>query len=369
MILIVMLIVLIVMGFVVLKIMGDNTQNINQDITDKTNEGERLAPQNNNFLTMLSDSFSKIMGQLGFMGFVKKNDLKTAQDFVSFEIIDCGHQGMIRFTDLNGKKYYRMIMECGNVNYLLKTADDQDTLDEGFKRAINAWNFPWAIYMQTRISDNRAVVMETKELIESTITKYPALANYGKQYYEYLKTDVLPFGKKTVFDNAGEKKQKSMLVKKTYIIVAYNEVSQLVEDMDESDMDEWVRRELTDRCNVVYSQLKGLDVTSHVLSTPELSALVYQAFNKKTGGSSDGIVTNDFLSGTVTSEIKDIDPADLNFLINEFLNKLDTEIISAGNASFDSRARAKELTRRAEKLKDVLYENPRNFEDNNGGIY
>lgn len=355
-------------GIVIAKIMVDkekkqSSSNKNKENTEQSSDEEET---NTGFLGALGDSFNRIMGMLGFLGFVKAKEPKTAQEFIDFEVIDCGDSSMICFKDLNGINYYRMIMECGSVNYLLKTEDDQDTLDASFKRAVNAWNFPWAIYVQTRTSDNRSVVMDYKELIESTIMKYPALTDYGRKYYEYLKTDVLPFGKKTVYDNAGEKKSKSMLIKKTYIIVAYNEVSNLTEEMDESDLTEWVRRELVNRCNIVYSQLKSMDISSHILSAPELSGLIYQAFNKKTGGASDGVVSSDFLSGTVTGKSRDIDPSDLEFLINEFLNKLDVEIMSAENASFENKARAKEVERQALKLKDVLYDN---FNDNNGGGY
>lgn len=325
---------LIIVGMVGFGVYEAKKSSFSQDTSSTSQKSSDKAIK-----ASLVDSLKPFLAKIGIIGLSVDDSGETAQQFMPFDKIE---DSMICITDVRGYKYYRMLLECNSINYSLKTDQEKDILDTQFMSAITSWNFPWGIYIQTRTLDNRAFVQQTRNDVNNISMKYPKLSEYGEAYYNFIS------------DTMSSQKTK-MLVKKKYIIVTCNEANGM-DELDDEDKQDWAFDKLYNRCQLIQSSLSKMGVSSHICRNAEISSVIFQAFNKRDGGAADGVVSSDFLTGTVTgkSASSEYDPNDLATMIHEFVNQIDVKIMESPNATFDERAKARKVQQRATELIEVL---------------
>ena len=100
---------------------------------------------------------------------------ETAQEFIPFNDIE---SSMICMDDAR----YRMVVEVGSVNYDLKTQEERVRIEQQFRVAISGWDFPFALYTQTREVDNRTILATMRNDALKVAERYPYLAEYANDY-------------------------------------------------------------------------------------------------------------------------------------------------------------------------------------------
>ena len=72
---------------------------------------------------------------------------------------------------------YKMVIEVKSINYYLKTAEEQETIEMQFRSALGSWDFPFAFYVQTRTIDADDIVKK----LQDDVDKIPngTLKRYG----------------------------------------------------------------------------------------------------------------------------------------------------------------------------------------------
>ena len=274
------------------------------------------------------------------LNFGENKTVATVQDFLPFDRIE---DSMICLTD----DRYRMMIEVNSMNYYLKTNEEQNLIEEQFSRYITGWDFPWCFYVQTREIDNRLIVENLESEIAESTVEFPKLADYGKAYLQYIKD--LP------------KTLRSNLVKKKYIIIFCDDATKMNE-LDSVERKEYAFDQLYDRANIIINNLKGIGLSSHICKTNELADVIYQSLNKKNGGTIDGILNGEFMSGMVEGkegkEGNKFDNSTLNLLISEFVNSLEMDVIEDRTSTDAEKAKARKVKTEIRRFLDSLKDAP-----------
>lgn len=273
-----------------------------------------------------------------YLGVAQVDDnAETAQEFLPFESIG---DSMIYL----GNGRYRMLIECSSINYFLKTEEEQGTVESQFRRAINSWQFPWAIYVQTRRVDNRKLVEETSSEVEKACQEFPAMTEYGQDYISYIKhlPDIT----------------QNNLIKRKFIIIGCDDAGKLTASNKEEQSD-YALKILYERAQLIMNSLKSMGIISSIVKSDvvqddgshrnDLAEVMYSAINRKVGGAADGYIYGDFMSEMVSGgdfDSKEFNNEKLNLLINEFENKLNIEILQDRTQNEEARARARLLRSR-----------------------
>lgn len=265
------------------------------------------------------------------------DNAETAQEFLPFESIG---DSMIYL----GNGRYRMLIECSSINYFLKTEEEQGTVESQFRRAINSWQFPWAVYVQTRRVDNRKLVEETAAEVEKACQEFPAMSEYGQDYINYIKhlPDIT----------------QNNLIKRKFIIIGCDDAGKLTASNKEEQSD-YALKILYERAQLIMNSLKSMGIISSIVKSDvvqddgshrnDLAEVMYSAINRKVGGAADGYIYGDFMSEMVSGgdfDSKEFNNEKLNLLINEFENKLNIEILQDRTQNDEARARARLLRSR-----------------------
>ena len=275
---------------------------------------------------------------MDYLGAVQVDDnAETAQEFLPFESIG---DSMIYL----GNGRYRMLIECSSINYFLKTEEEQGTVESQFRRAINSWQFPWAIYVQTRRVDNRKLVEETASEVERACQEFPAMSEYGQDYISYIQhlPDIT----------------QNNLIKRKFIIIGCDDAGKLTASNKEEQSD-YALKILYERAQLIMSSLKSMGIVSSIVKSDvvqddgshrnDLAEVMYSAINRKVGGAADGYIYGDFMSEMVSGgnfDSREFNNEKLNLLINEFENKLNIEILQDRTQNEEARARARLLRSR-----------------------
>lgn len=282
----------------------------------------------------------KLFQLLGMNGLGGGSEASSVQEFIPLDTIK---DDMICVHSTLGVPYYRMMIECSSVNYELKTEEEAAEIESQFQGAITGWNFPWGIYVQTRRLDARQFVYDTYNDIVKTSQTYPALKEYGEQYYRYLNSTLTG-------------PEQKLIVKRKYIIVECNDAGTQT-DLDDKDKEEWASQKMRMECNNVISGLRRMGISGHICSTNKLIEIMFESMNKNEGGVIDGINTGEFMSGSVEGMQKDIAPDELSKIIHEFANQLDVCIMNHPDADPENKALAAKFRAEAVHMQQIL-ENP-----------
>ena len=296
-------------------------------------KGEREAIKSDATESSTADVAKQAMNV--FKSSFNKSNPETSQEFLPFEKIE---DSMIYL----GEGMYRMMIEVGSLNYYLRTEEEQETVEQQFRRAIGGWYFPWAMYIQTREIDNRVILNTLQQNISESVQKYPGLEEYGKDHLEFIRT--LP------------EKYSNSLIKKKYIIITSDDYSGM-SSLTEEERQDYALRQCFERASVIISSLASMGLNAHICKTDELAEIMYIAINKKAGGEVDGLREGDFLSGIVVGRNADeskFTNDKINLIIDEFLNKLDVEVASDRTSTVEEQIRARDFAKRARRLMNGL---------------
>jgi hypothetical protein len=261
---------------------------------------------------------------------------KTAQGILPFEAIE---DSMI---DL-GDGEYRMLVEVSSINYYLKTEEEMNIVEMTFRRIITGWEFPFAFYIQTRELDNRSIVEKLAVDVASAKQTFPAMADYADNYLEYIKN---------INKEIGNSKMK-----KKYVIIGSDDTSTM-ENLSKEERADYAFDQLYQRANIVVNSLAGLGLNAHIVNTHDLAEVMFQAINKKSGGVVDGLVEGDFLTsaveGTTLMSQQEFTNEKLNVLVNEFINKLNVEVVNDRASAPEKKVQALKVVEQASRLRDTM---------------
>lgn len=181
-----------------------------------------------------------------------------AQDFLPFDDIQ---NGIIILPN----HCYRAILECTSLNYDLKTEGERDQIEMSFQRFINSLSFPTTIFLQTKEIDNSRRIESLKADVQQTLVEFPGISTYAEQYIKDMQT---------LNTRIGNNQQK-----KRYIIITYDEASQLGQ-LSDGEKAAYAAKELQTRCNAISQGLDAVGVRTQRLGTPELIELIYSCYNR-----------------------------------------------------------------------------------------
>lgn len=186
----------------------------------------------------------------------EKENITSAQEFLPFEDIT---NNMI----ILGNHKYRAVLSCSSTNYQLKTAAEREQIEMAFQRFLNSITFPITIFLQTKVIDNTARLIDLKEDIANTINDFPNIASYAEQYQQDMAN---------LCQVIGNNQQK-----KRYIIITYDDAGALATLSDEEKVI-YAEKEIQHRCNSIIGNLQAVGVHAEVMKTSELIELVYSCY-------------------------------------------------------------------------------------------
>lgn len=259
----------------------------------------------------------------------------TAQDFIPFSDIEnsmiCLNNGL-----------YRMVVEVGSVNYDLKTQSERIRIEQQFRVAISGWDFPFALYTQTREIDNRTILRILNHDAETIGSRYPFLTQYGRQYMEEYRN--------TTYNT------ERNLMKRHFVIVNCDDANMIKSNRTETDRRDYAFKKLSSAVNKVMSSLNSMQLEVHCLNTYELSELLFSAINKREGEIIDGI--GDFMSDIVESEVnyEQLNREKLSLLFEGFENQLKVEFFNNHDYTPMEYAKAQHLLNQLDRWKEEVLE-------------
>lgn len=236
----------------------------------------------------------------------ESDSLSIAQDFLPFDDI---RSGMIVLPN----HCYRAAIECSSLNYDLKTDGERDQIEMSFQQFINSLSFPITIFLQTKEIDNSRRIESLKADVKTTLVEFPSMKTYADQYIRDMEN---------LSARIGNNQQK-----KRYIIIAYDEASQLGE-LSDGEKAAYAAKELLNRCNSVINSLDAVGVQSHKMNTAELIELLYSCYNRENFSYAEAIASNDAFSMFVDGDddkFKDLPRVGmLDLILGESINRIRT---------------------------------------------
>lgn len=260
---------------------------------------------------------------------------ETAQEFIPFNDIE---SSMICMDDAR----YRMVVEVGSVNYDLKTQEERVRIEQQFRVAISGWDFPFALYTQTREVDNRTILATMRNDALKVAERYPYLAEYANDYTKaYAATTQI---------------SASNLTKRHFVIVNCDDAKAIKSNKNETDYRDYAFNKLSSAVTKVMSSLNAMQLEVHCLNTKELAELLFSAINKKEGEIIDGI--GEFMSDIVEGEndYKTLNREKLRSLFDGFENQLKVEFFNNHNYSPEDFAKAQRLLNQLDIWRDEVLE-------------
>ena len=197
-----------------------------------------------------------------------------AQDFLPFDDIQNGIIILPNYC-------YRAILECTSLNYDLKTEGERDQIEMSFQRFINSLSFPTSIFLQTKEIDNSSRIESLKKEVQQTLVEFPGISTYAEQYIKDMQT---------LNTRIGNNQQK-----KRYIIITYDEASQLGQ-LSDGEKAAYAAKELQTRCNANSPGLAAVGGRTPRLGTPDLSEPRYSCYNRDTFSYAGAISSGDAFS-------------------------------------------------------------------------
>lgn len=216
---------------------------------------------------------------------------KSIFDFMEFDKIE---DNMIVQKD--GKRYV-MAIQCQGINYDLMSGVEKTGVEEGFVQFLNTLRFPIQLYIQTRtvnLENSLNAYNKRVSQIEANLYKmtqqYEQMRNEGtystqqlnKAFYEITKQrNLYEYGKDIIADTEKMSKNKSILTKKYYIILAYspNEAG-ATDEYDKSELQGMAFNELYTRAQSLIRAISSCGVTGRILNSVDLGELLYVAYNR-----------------------------------------------------------------------------------------
>ena len=218
----------------------------------------------------------------------------------------------------NGERF-TMLVECEGINYYLMSEAEKIAVEEGFIQFLNSIRFPIQIYVQSRtinlddsISSYKEHLQKHNDEFNKLLDTFSNLDSQGVSDDKLLeislqlekKEKVLDYTKDLI-DNISYLTQNSnVLQKKYYIAVSYH-ISELglINNFDQAEMFRLAYQELTNRADSIRGGIYSCGIESHILTTPELTEVLYIAINRDDADifNIKKVVDSDILSITTTA--------------------------------------------------------------------
>lgn len=236
-------------------------------------------------------------------------EANRAKDFVLFDDVK---EGVLK---LQGGHEYRLCIECGSINWNLRTEAEQDVMEASFLRLINSLNYPITLFVQTRTMDNRRIIAETEKSAIEAVNKFPSLAEYASDYINNI----------SYLDYYLQNNKQ----KKKYIILSYNDAGNL-KNLNDAEKRERSVDELYKRAEYIVNRLAGIDIKADVLNSKEYIELLYSSYHRTDYSDVENLLNGDYMALMVDSrrnpedEMTDEERAD--WILYEAQNRIKGEI-------------------------------------------
>ena len=193
-------------------------------------------------------------------------------------------------------KRYLMVVECQGVNYDLMSEMEKVAVEEGFQQFLNTLRHPIQIYIQTRTVNLESSIQTYKDRIRDIENRYTNLQYTLKKmnedgYYseeEIRKVEIeitkvenlLDYGKDIIKNTEKMSKNRNVLNKKYYIVIAYSTDDLGNNNYDKEELRGRAFSELYTKAQSLISTLSACSVTGRILNSLELAELLYVAYNR-----------------------------------------------------------------------------------------
>jgi hypothetical protein len=203
----------------------------------------------------------------------KEKFIPTTQDRLPIDYI---RSGIVKLK--NGG--YRMLVELPSINIELMEMDEREIILEQYRKILNSVDFPFQFLQQSRVVD----ISEYLTTLENTIASSSSLfiQSQLKSYTNFL-VDLV--------------KTRSVLTKKFYLIIPYDEVVKKVTSKqkksqpkvetveengvyEEEKRFEKSRKQLIQRASLIERSFRRFDINPKILNDKELLDLFYTSYNK-----------------------------------------------------------------------------------------
>lgn len=215
---------------------------------------------------------------------------KSIFDFMEFDdIID----NMIE--QKNGRRYI-MVIECQGVNYDLMSGVEKVAVEEGFQQFLNTLRHPIQIYIQTRtvnlessIETYKAKVKEIEDKYRNTeyeLKKMREAGYYSDEQIQKVELEIakqknlLDYGKDIIRNTEKMSKNKNVLNKKYYVVIAYSADELGNNNYDKDELRGMAFSELYTKAQSLIRTLSACSVSGRILNSLELAELLYMAYNR-----------------------------------------------------------------------------------------
>lgn len=211
-------------------------------------------------------------------------------DFMEFDdIID----NMIE--QKNGRRYV-MVIECQGVNYDLMSSMEKVGVEEGFQQFLNTLRHPVQIYIQTRTVNLESSIETYKEKVKEIEDKYRnteyelkkmrEAGYYSDEQIQKVELEItkqknlLDYGKDIIRNTEKMSKNKNVLNKKYYVVIAYSADELGNNNYDKDELRGMAFSELYTKAQSLIRTLSACSVTGRILNSLELAELLYMAYNR-----------------------------------------------------------------------------------------
>ena len=188
-----------------------------------------------------------------------------------------------------------MVLECKGINYDLLSEEEKNAVELGFIEMLNTLRFPIQLYVQTRTLNLTDILEEYKKRTDEMRNQIDRMAgqisqaqrNGDKtavarlQFNRQRMQNILDYGESIEGYTQDMSDRKNILQQKTYMIISYyaSEYGDMSKYSKEEVVD-IVFSELYTRCQTVIRALTSAEVEAKILSSEELTELLYIAYNR-----------------------------------------------------------------------------------------
>lgn len=264
----ILLVVLIIVYFILRSKANKKEKGIKNDKSESTANETEVKPKTS------SNEYNK----------------QSIFDFMEFDdIID----NMIE--QKNGKRYV-MVVECQGVNYDLMSSVEKVGVEEGFQQFLNTLIHPVQIYIQTRTVNLESSIETYKEKVKEIEDKYRnteyelkkmrEAGYYSDEQIQKVELEItkqknlLDYGKDIIRNTEKMSKNKNVLNKKYYVVIAYSADELGNNNYDKDELRGMAFSELYTKAQSLIRTLSACSVTGRILNSLELAELLYMAYNR-----------------------------------------------------------------------------------------
>lgn len=228
---------------------------------------------------------------------------------------------------------YKAVIEVKSINYYLKTHEEQEVIESQFNSALNAWDFSFAFYVQTRTIDADDIVKKLQEDADKLTTK--ELKSYSVDYISSIENLT--------------KRRNGNLIKKNYIIVSCNDANLVLSNGTDEEKMQYAFDKLSINTKKVCEALAPIGLSCHILTNEELLELLFVAINKHSILKADEILS--FTSNLVKGP-SDWDLDKIDVLLQGLINQLNNMMLNDHEMTGSEIERAEQIIKEVEDLRE-----------------